>query len=210
MKKLTMITFALALFTSCDKETEPTPTAPETVEIQIRVLDYVSGNPIDSAVIGMYYALASGTTSPSPMGHTDLQGLFSCMSGVNSMFQVSKHGFYLQKQDDKNLFEKEQNVLTFHLLAEDKIEFSFISTATEPILTNTYRVKVTGILRDGSTRFDEASNSSIRVGADSKTVPLKIFKDIENKVEVLNQVGSVVKTVTIPAARTSNSLVLEI
>jgi 5-hydroxyisourate hydrolase-like protein (transthyretin family) len=210
MKKLTMIIFAAALFSSCEKETEQTSTAPETIQVQVKVLDYVTGNPIDSVAVEMYYDLISGTTTPASMGHTDQQGQLSCMSGVNSLFGVSKRGFYAQKQDDKNLFQKKDNLYTFYLLAEDKVDFSFISTATEPILSNTYSVRVTGILRDGSTRFDEASNKSIRVGANSNTVPLKIFKGIENKVEVLNLAGSVVKTVTIPATRTSNSLALEI
>jgi hypothetical protein len=210
MKKLMMIASTMALLTSCEKETEPTATAPESVKVQIKVLDYVSDKPVDSAAIGMYYDLQSGTTSATPMGHTDLQGQFSCMSGTTSLFQVSKRGYYLQKQGDKNLVHKKDNLYTFYLLAEDKIDFSFISTTTEPILSNTYTVRVTGILRDGSTRFDETINSSIKVGADANTVPLKIFKGIENKVEVLNKLGAVVKTVTIQAARTSNSLILEI
>lgn len=212
MKKLTIVFPAMALIMSCSKDTDKPVTTPAMQDIVVKVVDYNSEASLDSAAVAYYPSIVStGTTRQiKHLGYTNTEGLLNLKAETGMKMQVSRHGYYVQTQDDQPAFKKNDNQYTFFLLPVDVINLSVEVKNSEPDANQVYSVKVTGIMRDSSTREVSTVNDWIQLTAVGRSVPLKIIKGVENRIEIFDRNGKVVTSATIAAKRTEETLAIEI
>jgi hypothetical protein len=211
MKKLTITMVAMAILMSCNKEQDLPATTPTTQEIQVKVVDYNSGSPVDSASVSTFSPIQNiGTTRViKHMGHTNKEGLVTINKQVSSKLQVTKLGYFVQQEDDHPVCQKKDNHYTFFLLAIDHIDLVVEILSPDTSANQVFTVAVTGMMRDGSTRKAQLSNQWISLAGHSSQARLTIFKGIENKVDIIDRDGKIVRTETIPAVRTGKALAIE-
>jgi hypothetical protein len=212
MKKLIIVLPAMALIMSCSKDTDkPAPTQPMQ-DIIVKVLDYNSGASLDSASVASYPSIVSnGTTRQiKHLGYTNQEGMVNLKADTGVKIQVSRHGYYVQTQDDQPAFKKNDHQYTFFLLPVDVINISVEVKNSEPNANQVFSFKVTGIMRDSSLREISAVNDWIQLRAGGQSVPLKIIKGVENRINIMDRDGKVVKSATIAANRTADTLAIEI
>lgn len=212
MKKLIIVLPAMALIMSCSKDTDKPVTTPAMQDIVVKVVDYNSEASLDSAAVASYPSIVSVGTNRQikHLGYTNTEGLANLKAEGGMKFQVSRHGYFVQTQDDQPAFKKENNQYTFFLLPVDIINLSVDVKNSEPNVNQVYTVQVTGVMRDGSTRKVSTVNDWILLPAGGRSVPLQFIKGVENRVDIIDRSGKVVSTATMPAKRTAETLAIEI